>query len=538
MKRTSILSAFIAASTIVCQANFLQAGDHFNRKKSLRPQVIVPTPDADCPPENQPQYTPSQPGQITPSLQSQSPAPVVSPSDSGSNVSPVPNLTSNDFPPPGDFASVRSSDFSGLGADDRRSSPLSGPLNTIGDFFAPGGAALGSVGTNGRIDFDPSGRTTGYGPFTADSTINGQPFIDNAAEYTYTQGFYNVNTGYFGPDSLSVATTPSFDSTYESTLTSPQYYGPGRVVLQTPIAQSDPSFVNFIHFGQSSGLLIAAPGSQLGRFKLAEQNSPLPRDRVFLDYSFFNNARVATSPRDVQRFAPGFEKTFFDKLCSVEVRVPMGVTLNSTQIDGSLDANKAELGNLGFAFKGLLIDRGSFLMTTGLAIQTPTANDNILLRTNGSEAIRVVNQQVRILPYLATLHTNGDWMWQNWVSIDAAANGNEVRFDGQSAGKLQEQNYFYADSSLSRWMYRNYQAGTGWALTGEVHYNGTVGSADTIQMNGFTAGTPGFDADIVNLTFGSTYVYGKTTLTTAYGTPVTKDRGFDGELRVLINRFF
>jgi hypothetical protein len=319
--------------------------------------------------------------------------------------------------------------------------------------------------------------------------------------------------------------------------------GPGSLALGQASSQVFPgnNYVGAIQpFAYTSvpTITIAAPGSQLGRFKLSEQNSPLPRDRIFFDYSFFNNAYVAASPRDVQRFAPGFEKTFFDRLCSVEIRVPMGISLNSTQIDGSIDANKAEMGNLGIGLKGLLFNRGNLQIAAGLGVQTPTANNNILLRSNGSEAIRVVNQQVRILPYLASLQTRGDWMWQNWISIDAAANGNDVYFNGQKAGVLQEQNYIYVDSSLSRWMNRDFKKGTGWALTGEVHYNGTLGTADSFSSNGFVAGTPGFQANIVNLTFGSTYVYGKTTFTTAYGTPITQDRGFDGEFRLLVNRFF
>jgi hypothetical protein len=216
----------------------------------------------------------------------------------------------------------------------------------------------------------------------------------------------------------------------------------------------------------------------------------------------------------------------------------MGVTLNSTQTFGAIDSNHAELGNITLAFKQMLINFDNFVLTTGIGVQTPTADDNVIKNAINQELVRVVNKQVRLLPYLATLHISGDWFWQNYVQVDVAANGNNVYFNGGKAGVLQEQNFIYVDSSLSRWIYRDYRKGTGWALTGETHYNRTLGTADYFASNGFIAGTPGFQANIVNMTFGSTYVYGKTTFTTAYGTPITQDRGFDGEFRLLVNRFF
>jgi hypothetical protein len=217
----------------------------------------------------------------------------------------------------------------------------------------------------------------------------------------------------------------------------------------------------------------------------------------------------------------------------------MGVTLSSSQILGGLQSEDTELGNIAFAFKGLLLSRNNFALAAGLGVQTPTAQDNVILNpTDGSEALRVANNQARILPYIATLHSHGDWFWQNYVQVDAAANGNEVFSGGQKVGVLQQQNYIYVDSSLSRWIYRDFRSQRGLALTGELHYNRTVGTSDSFSTFPFVLGNPEFQAEVINLTFGSTYVIGKTTVTAAYGTPVTDDRGFDGEFRVLLNRFF
>jgi hypothetical protein len=79
-------------------------------------------------------------------------------------------------------------------------------------------------------------------------------------------------------------------------------------------------------------------------------------------------------------------------------------------------------------------------------------------------------------------------------------------------------------------------------MTFELHYNSTINDTDTISFSdnrgNVDLGTAGFSADILNMNFGPTFVYGATTTTIAYGTPLTADRGMDGELRILLNRLF
>ncbi len=62
--------------------------------------------------------------------------------------------------------------------------------------------------------------------------------------------------------------------------------------------------------------------------KLSENTSPIPRDRVFVNYSYFDNVPLQQGGVDVNRFVPGFEKTFFNGITSVEVRAPMASTLD------------------------------------------------------------------------------------------------------------------------------------------------------------------------------------------------------------------
>lgn len=292
-----------------------------------------------------------------------------------------------------------------------------------------------------------------------------------------------------------------------------------------------------------------SPGAGIGRFKTSDSNSPIPRDRILLDYSLFHNARLTSSDIDLQRFTPGVEKTFLDGLTSLEVRFPIAMTLNSSLFGGSndLDTHNTEFGNIAIAGKGILWSTDGFVLTSGLVLQTPTADEIVFGNSSGSEAVRIDNNQYRLLPFLATVHYNREWFWQNYVQVDAAANGNKVYVNStgkaiDQIGVLQEQNYLYLDTSLSRWLHRDNVRQTGIAMTFELHYNTTINNNDTISVNdnngSLSIGTPNFSADILNMTLGPTFMYGASTVTVAYGTPLTEDRGSDGELRVLLNRFF
>lgn len=63
------------------------------------------------------------------------------------------------------------------------------------------------------------------------------------------------------------------------------------------------------------------------RVKISENMSPIPRDRVFFDYNDFQNALFVPNPStgggystSVQRYMPGFEKTFFNGWASINIR--------------------------------------------------------------------------------------------------------------------------------------------------------------------------------------------------------------------------
>ncbi len=49
----------------------------------------------------------------------------------------------------------------------------------------------------------------------------------------------------------------------------------------------------------------------------------LPQDRFFFRYSYLDNVRYSNGGQHLNRYVPGFEKSFGDGIYSVEVRAPL-----------------------------------------------------------------------------------------------------------------------------------------------------------------------------------------------------------------------
>jgi hypothetical protein len=172
--------------------------------------------------------------------------------------------------------------------------------------------------------------------------------------------------------------------------------------------------------------------------KVAENNSPLPQDRIGFRYNFFHDslavtgigmqglsqgvspagfllqsAETTTKSYDVNQYTFQFEKTFFNGQASVELRLPIQNTLSSnlnlnagtiTGIstfnsaggtrfpnitlpptidifnvsptpDQTLGSERTELGNLSLILKGLAYQTQALALSGGLGLGIPTANN-------------------------------------------------------------------------------------------------------------------------------------------------------------------
>jgi hypothetical protein len=297
------------------------------------------------------------------------------------------------------------------------------------------------------------------------------------------------------------------------------------------------------------GNIAIAGGDRL--FKVGEDNSPLPTDRIFFNYNHFNNAAqtIDGNTVDFDRFAFGFEKTFLEGHASVEFRIPFGSGLNANQsFDPGSSLTGTEFGNIPIVTKFLLIERECNAISAGMAVVLPTARDARLL-SNGRTEFLVQNEAVHLDPFLAWLWTPNDrWFTQTFLQFDFAGSGNPVYRDSNErlarAGVLQDQSLMIVDFKVGYWLYQDPCARflTGVAPTVELHYTTTMQNADRVPgiANDFNRW------DNLNLTAGLHFALGEWSTLTVFGVaPLKSDRStsrlsssFDGEVGVqLVRRF-
>ena len=296
---------------------------------------------------------------------------------------------------------------------------------------------------------------------------------------------------------------------------------------------------------------VPSPGCGfVGRVKLAENTSPMPRDRVFFNYSYFDNVPLTQNGVNVDRFVPGFEKTFFQGAMSLEMRFPFASTLSNDIIaDGITNDSDVLFGNMSAVWKSLIYANPWFALSGGLQVALPTAADTHVLLSDGREVIEIENESVHLMPFFGALYTPNDRLFaQGFIQVDADANGNPISLRNfttgnlDPAGRINDVNFLYLDASLGYWLYRSCcpcDTLTGIAPMVELHYNASLQDTDVVSAPGFQVGNFDDNIDIVNLVLGSTFEFGRnTTVTAGYTTPLSDDQDFDGELRLFLNHRF
>ncbi|MCA9082919.1 MAG: hypothetical protein KDA81_02630 [Planctomycetaceae bacterium] len=294
-----------------------------------------------------------------------------------------------------------------------------------------------------------------------------------------------------------------------------------------------PSTSDFIY-----GNLAAAPGANVGRLKLAENVNPIPQDRFFVSYSYFEDVNILGGGADVHRITPGFEKTFMNGNASLEFRFPFADTVSSTYDTANGLRNATEFGNMSVWWKALLIQDCCWTVSAGSGMTLPTADDYVVL--DGANGLRVENQAVHWLPFLATTYTPDDrWFMQTMLQFDVDVNGNPVSFGTAfptSAGRAHDNAYMFVDLSVGYWVYKSrccHNTIQGIAPVIEFHHNTALDNGDPIPALGLAA--PG-RTTVSNMVFGlNTKLQDGKSVTMGYVTPIGKDRQFDGELRLFFN---
>jgi hypothetical protein len=287
--------------------------------------------------------------------------------------------------------------------------------------------------------------------------------------------------------------------------------------------------------------------------KFAENNSPLPQDRVFFNYHFFANPVIDVNgrTRDVNRFTFGLEKTAWDGLASIELRVPFAASVSSSQtIDQTADTTAAEFGNLALNVKTLLYRRGPWAVAGGFGIVFPTAADATVFDPADEPVVIFENESYFLQPFVAALYCPTPQVFSQFVaqtSFDVS--GSTVTlFDSTIFGlpgsdRIFHQSLLFLDASFGYWAYRTKRCErilTGIAPMIELHYTTTMEDLDLPQIGAADVFEEDLRHDAVNITGGLLFALGDLTWLRAAGVAPLRDETlmYDAEFGVqLIRRF-
>ncbi|MAT67973.1 MAG: hypothetical protein CMJ58_00440 [Planctomycetaceae bacterium] len=223
-----------------------------------------------------------------------------------------------------------------------------------------------------------------------------------------------------------------------------------------------------------NGLLdaeLSHPTLACGRLNVAENNSPLPSDRLYLSYRHFHNASPVSlyqyrESHHIDRYMLGSERTLLGGMASWEIRLPINYQLTNNVITifdevsgaGDLVANpnrEAYLGNLSIIMKCLLIESRQFAVSAGLGVTVPTAPDvryqvglrgevvysdfpDFSIDSLTALSFDFSNDTVYLAPFLSWIYAPGNkWFHQGFLQVEAAANPSTVTANGISLNTFQ-----------------------------------------------------------------------------------------------------
>jgi len=311
------------------------------------------------------------------------------------------------------------------------------------------------------------------------------------------------------------------------------------------------------YFYKTTDAIPSSPSALYGRQKIAENVSPIPQNRIFLNYSYFDNTPLAGG-LDVKRWTPGFESLLWSEATSLEVRLPMATTLSSNIFSDGTDSTHNEVGNLYFAIKHLIYREEQSAVSIGCSATLPTADDiNYFVRSRAfglRQLLRIENQAVHVLPFIGWYQGGSRFFTQGFAQLDIDTNGNRVSYNPNflqdrlvTLGRTQDSNFFYFDIQNGYWLMRKNPNDTTRGCTGisavsELHWNRSLNAEDQLVFpNGSQFSAPRSDVQILNGLLGMNFVYNhKTSLSFGYTAPIGNgsDHEFKGEGRFIFNRYF
>ncbi|MEX0866956.1 MAG: hypothetical protein WD030_06320, partial [Pirellulales bacterium] len=240
-------------------------------------------------------------------------------------------------------------------------------------------------------------------------------------------------------------------------------------------------------------------------FKVSDNGVVMPVDRIFFNFNHYHNAIYVDTGggarrMNVDQYTFGVEKTFFDGLTSLEVRIPFAYTADSHQEVSEYPGMATEFGNIILIPKLLLVSNGNTNVAVGLGIGLPTSRDTELVFF-GEGSFIVESESVVLSPFLGFNHRLSDRWWSTgYLQASFDCNGNSVLVDNTVVGVYQEQALLSLDLALNYELYFNTSARYFRRVvpTVELHLTTSLQDSDDVHF----VSNPLNRFDILNLTAG------------------------------------
>ena len=257
-------------------------------------------------------------------------------------------------------------------------------------------------------------------------------------------------------------------------------------------------------------------------FKIADNMSPRPMDRLFFTFNYFDNLDGSINHRidpavgamQAYRYLFGYERTFWNGNASVGVRLP----LENLSIGGQ--GTSTAVGNVTVFSKLILLQQQGTgnLISGGLAVTAPTGPAAFA----GAPGV-FGYRDAQIQPFLGYYWMRGRFFVQGFEAIDVPTDPHDVTMQ-------------YNDIGIGYYAYRSNDPRTFLSAivpTFETHVNVPLN-----HVGAFRAFDPAGTPDVVDLTFGvNVLLRQRSMLTFAFIDPVTGPRPFNQEWTILFNYF-
>jgi hypothetical protein len=291
--------------------------------------------------------------------------------------------------------------------------------------------------------------------------------------------------------------------------------------LPTPIPPPNPGGRNpgLVNGNGTTSILFKLTG-----LKISDNQSPIPQDRFFYSFNYFDNLnasvdrRIGSPIQNLQVYHQlfGLEKTFLDGRASIGFRVPLNtISFKSTANVAGLGGSSTSAGDLSVFLKYAVYRSDRFLASTGLQITAPTGPGAF-----GGAKYYSYFRDTQIQPFVGSLLTRDRFYVQGFASLAVPTTSSDVTmlFNDVAVG------YFaYRSLDASRWL-------TAIVPTAEAHLN------TPLNHRGFSSTDLASTPDVLDLTFGvNTEFRRRSILSVGYVTPVTGPKPFNAEFVLQLN---